>query len=313
MSDVLKALLERGRSITPAAAVWELEQWHTMVLTALEGIVESGDPLWRHMDQNTTSSRWPRPRRAWRRFAAERGALEGLLLRISDQEPSLKVDVRPAIDLHETAVQIKDVPDGVENDQPKKTRILVLGPAQVADAPGRVASNRRRSLTELACWIFLNPGSHHAEMDAALADGRPVLAESRNPRVSRLRSWLGHDALPHYSDQSGYRLTEVVSSDWTEFQRYVVQAQQRPRSEAAYLRAALSLVRGEPLCDPLGIPYAWATPVAAEMGTAIRRTALRLADISVETGHAEQARWAIERGLRAGGRSLEQGEAFAVQ
>ena len=303
MSEVVRVLIERGQGFTRETERWELERWRAMALTALSGAVHEEDQIWQFLRAVVPEPRWPKARRAWSRFAAELGALEGLLLRREGLAPGAVDHDQPVTGTAHAQAEAAPA-DGIEHEQSERVKVLLLGSAQISGAPGNVPSNRRRSLTELACWIYLHPGSHHAEMDAALAGGRPVRAESRNPRVSKLRSWLGEDALPHYADFAGYRLTAEVSSDWADFQRHVAEAARRPQTEAACLRAALSLVRGAPLCDPLGIRYPWAESVAGEMAEAISRASARLVEISMESGQAQDARWALERGLRAGGRHL---------
>jgi len=155
------------------------------------------------------------------------------------------IDLAPAPDARDPAPELSVAPDlgvspdlavppelaaeidGIEHEYPGPVavpaappgppQVCVLGPVLVKDAIGDVGE-RRASLTELAAFLVLHPGSQHHTVTEALWPGRRTDAQTRNSQMSRLRRWLGRDAdgtfyLPMVNGSDGYNFARSVGCD----------------------------------------------------------------------------------------------------
>ncbi|MFB8211104.1 LysM peptidoglycan-binding domain-containing protein [Streptomyces sp. NPDC056010] len=184
--------------------------------------------------------------------------------------------------------------------------VCVLGPVELKDARGSVASNRRTLALELTAWLAFHPGANSHQLDEVIAPSGRVTRDTRNSRIGDVRKWLGTNPtgtphLPHVNHQPDrlYRL-DGVRCDWIEFERLVHESYRADGAEPQrLLRQALTLVRGRPFA---GIParrYIWAEPLCQEMVSGIVDAADDLADRCLNLGDARGALWAVARGLDA--------------
>jgi len=183
-----------------------------------------------------------------------------------------------------------------------------LGPVEIVGARGRTDSKRQRVLTELGAWLVLHPGRDHHALDEAMWPGRPVVdRKTRNPQISRLRSWLGTDEdgtayLPLISAtvDARYTLDPRVGCDWLDFQRLVRRGEHASdASGTRALRDALELVRGRPFSGVPGHRYVWAEHLVQEMIAAIVDAAELLGERYLVARDPRGALWAATRGLAA--------------
>ncbi|MER8160040.1 LysM peptidoglycan-binding domain-containing protein [Streptomyces sp. NPDC094472] len=185
--------------------------------------------------------------------------------------------------------------------------VQLLGPIAIEGATGRVDSNRKRTGTELAAFLALNPGVDHHGIDEALWPGQIVNKTMRNSVISRLRSWLGTDDdgkahLPRVQDTGDhrYRLGPHVTCDWTQFQQHARKGLHNATEDGDLaLRQALALVRGRPFTAIDPQRYAWAEPAIQEMVSAIADVAYELSTRRREASDVPGALWAARQGLLA--------------
>lgn len=148
--------------------------------------------------------------------------------------------------------------------------VQLLGPVRIDGGVARPPTDRAHALIELAAWMALHPeGAHGCQIDRDLV----WAASSRLSALSRLRRWLGPEALPPARSGHPYRLRVVT--DWTIAAGPILnqQGQLRPDASTEALLTALRLVRGVPLAD-IGAP--WADSPRLTMVLLLRDTAATL-------------------------------------
>jgi nucleoid-associated protein YgaU len=190
-------------------------------------------------------------------------------------------------------------PEGEFEVQPAPL-VQVLGPVTVLHARGRLETDRRNQLTEIAAFIALHPGLDHTHLDEAKWPGARNLTNTRNSAVSKLRRWLGTaaDGTEHLPDATGgYRLHPVVQTDWHRWRDLLPEGPAGASTEA--LAAALELVKGQPFAGVNKRTYAWAERDKQEMISAIGDAAHELARRALLGGDATLARQAAAAGLQA--------------
>ncbi|MEU6405343.1 LysM peptidoglycan-binding domain-containing protein [Streptomyces sp. NPDC046985] len=193
-------------------------------------------------------------------------------------------------------------------DPPSAPQIRVLGPVDVISTLGKVESNRRNGLTEIAAWLALHPGKSRHELDEAIWPGQRVRADTRNTNVSKLRAWLGRDPLLPAEDPYGsylppinegvYAFNDQVTSDWQQFQAFYQEGMHSSGADAdTALANALSLVRGRPFSDIDQSKYCWAEYDIQEMISATTDVAHELATRRLAVRDYRAALAAASRGL----------------
>ncbi|MEU8544561.1 LysM peptidoglycan-binding domain-containing protein [Streptomyces sp. NPDC048717] len=189
--------------------------------------------------------------------------------------------------------------------EPEDPQIQVLGPVTLAGAQGRVDSNRRNHLLEIAAWLVLHPGLGRQDLDNAIWPGLRKTSGTRNTAMSRLRSWLGPVPaddprgayLPAVTDGI-YRLGPAVTSDWDRFKELYQQGMHHDGQDAdVALAHALSLVRGRPFADIDPSKYCWAEADIQEMISAIVDVAHELADRRRQVRDYRAAAQAVTKGM----------------
>ncbi|MGQ0631509.1 MAG: hypothetical protein ACT4P1_10735 [Sporichthyaceae bacterium] len=181
-------------------------------------------------------------------------------------------------------------------------RVLVLGPVEIVGVVDEAQPGRRRRVTELIAYLALHPGASQHQLDEALWPGVRVSRNTRNPLVSRARSWLGvaADGQPYVSlvgEGQQYDLRPEVSCDWHDFRALAKRGLAAGATGLDDLTAALDLVRGRPFLGVNPAAYGWAEADAQDMISAIVDVAHALAEGALTASDQRRARWAAAKGL----------------
>ncbi len=174
--------------------------------------------------------------------------------------------------------------------------VLVLGPVVVQGATGTLEEGKRRQLTEIAAFLALYPGADHHGFSEAIWPGARAVEQTRNTAFSKLRTWLGPQFVPRVSG-GGYRLEEVVRTDWHRWQDLMVAGP--AATSTVDLARALELVRGQPFESHPPGRYAWSERGKQEMISAVGDAAHELAVRALLAGDATLARRAALAGRQA--------------
>lgn len=184
------------------------------------------------------------------------------------------------------------------DDNPDHPTLLLLGEVDLLGCRGRRPARAVVQCVEYCAWLLEHPGASPTTMARDL-----VVAETtRRSNMSRLRTWLGGSPAgePYLPDAYSGHITlhEEVTSDWERFQ-VLLSGGVNLASDAA-LRAALSLVRGEPL-QQVSFQWPWAQQLRDEMISMITDAAVVLADRYLHRGDLEEVHWALSQGRKAAG------------
>jgi hypothetical protein len=190
-------------------------------------------------------------------------------------------------------------------------RVEILGPVLVT-ASGPPPDRRVRLCQELVVYLAARGrrGATAAEIDADLWPGQRVPPSVRTGVIATTRRWLGDTAagepwLPDADGDGRYRLREGVTVDWHLFAWWRARGHHRGQAGRADLRAALRLVRGEPLAGCAapaagGIrpAYSWLPGTRFDpprVVAGILDAAHDLVDRCLEVDDVDTARWAVEQ------------------
>ena len=182
--------------------------------------------------------------------------------------------------------------------------LQVLGVVQAVGVSSPFTSQRA---LDLACFLAFH-------RDGATSDRLCYWLWRRSERVpsrkafanvvSRARVCLGRDPrgepyLSRVSAEGVYRLSAKVTTDLERFTAWQRLAERVPPQQALEcLRAALWLVRGAPFSGGSGGTFSWADASwRSHVEYLVDSTAHRLADVALELGRIDVARWATLRGL----------------
>jgi nucleoid-associated protein YgaU len=177
-------------------------------------------------------------------------------------------------------------------------KVEIIGPDTSTLEPGR-----RRSLTELACYLKLRPGRTPDQISRSMGGPRgPWTASTRSAHLSKLRAWLGRDSAgaPHFPTQTGgtYTLASTVGCDWEVFQELAKLGLAEDTQRATtLLEEALALVTDEPFSGVGLDRYGWAEPLKPEMHAAMVDVAHTIAIRHLRDGFLEAARTALTKML----------------
>lgn len=176
-------------------------------------------------------------------------------------------------------------------------KLMLLGPIELRNTKGQLPSKAIKQCIEYCAWIHLNPAQTATAMGASL-----LVAEStRRSNMSRLRAWLGNDETGEQYLPDAYsgriQLHPEVTSDWEQLQVLMIGGVNRA-SEVALIEA-LRLVRGAPLADAAPGQWHWAEGMRTDAASMIRDIGVVLADLALERGDLDLARWAATRALAA--------------
>ena len=183
-------------------------------------------------------------------------------------------------------------------------RVLVLGTPRV-EAEGPIDDDRRDLCTELVVHLALHPEGVHPTVLGAAVWPRGVTTAVVNATVARAREWLGKDAhgAPHlrHTMDGNLVLGARAVLDWDVVQS-LLNASRTASSqadEAAALREALALVRGETLAEVPTGRYSWLARARLERDarTVLVDAAHRLAVLMLDDDDPGAARAAVSAGL----------------
>jgi DNA-binding SARP family transcriptional activator len=189
-------------------------------------------------------------------------------------------------------------------DQPFEVEVQVLGPVEVSG--GRIPLERRRCI-DLAAYLALHPkGANDERLKTVVWGDHAPTTQTFNTTVSTTRSRLGSasDGTPHFphsvASGNSYRLGPLVTTDLARFDARVAHARLcLPPAAIDTLRAAMDLVRGKPFEGARGYEWAFSEGLIANIEATIADAAHQLAQLYLDTGHAQEATWAATRGLVA--------------
>ncbi|MEV4210173.1 LysM peptidoglycan-binding domain-containing protein [Micromonospora sp. NPDC049662] len=192
-----------------------------------------------------------------------------------------------------------------------RPRIGILGQV-VVDAPGPVPDQRRRFHAELIVYLAQRGarGASAEQLTDALWPDQQVKDASRRVAITRARRWLGEAVdgapwLPEMGADRLYRLAPGYLLDWHLFRRLRSRGESRGPAGVRDLRAALELVRGEPLegadrayATGTRNPFTWLPESDIYPGhivSAVVDTAHELAELYLDAGDPAGARWAVQQ------------------
>jgi len=178
--------------------------------------------------------------------------------------------------------------------------IRILGHVEVHGVP-RI---QRAKALELIVFLALHPAGVDLErLWEALWPERPLSRSTLHSAASVARAHLGDapDGTPYLplAREGLYRLTPLISLDWTRFQTLTQLANQDDSRAVPALRQALDLVRGNPLEGTTPGDYEWAFAHRTEMESVIGDAAEQLARRYLDQHDHASATWAARRGLLA--------------
>jgi DNA-binding SARP family transcriptional activator len=178
--------------------------------------------------------------------------------------------------------------------------IRILGHVEVHGVP-RI---QRAKALELIVFLALHPAGVDLErLWEALWPERPLSRSTLHSAASVARAHLGDapDGTPYLplAREGLYRLSPLISLDWTRFQTLTQLADQDESRAVPALRQALELVRGIPLEGTTPGDYEWAFAHRTEMESAIGDAAEQLARRYLDQHDHASATWAARRGLLA--------------
>lgn len=181
-------------------------------------------------------------------------------------------------------------------------RIRVMGPVEV-EASGEVDPDRAALLTELACFVALQPTGVHANRISAALWPRGVDPQVRNAALAQLGDWFGTtaDGGPVLEQDAGiWRFAPgAVELDWAAFREALNRAAEDGTRRETHMRAALDLVTGLPFG---GVPtgrYAWleSMTVEGDIVMAVSLTVQACAEAAAAREDESAARGVLQQGL----------------
>ncbi len=200
------------------------------------------------------------------------------------------------------AVPVVD-PDVLDPAAPVRVEVRTLGPVAVT-APGTVEEDRQELLAEITTYLALHPEGVHPNVLSAAIWPRGVSDEVRDAAMDQAAAWLGTTAagtpMLHRDEDGRWRLERTgLRVDWDVFRTLTNRAAggERPRGDLAQ---ALSLVTGPAFSELPAQRYSWLAyeTLEADMRVAVVAVARRLAALAGEAGERDEARDALDQGLR---------------
>ena len=210
-----------------------------------------------------------------------------------------------ALNGHSRPTGVVDPAVVTEPIDPAELEVRVLGPVEIVG--GEKTLTRAKSI-ELVVYLAMHSESviDADRLREALWPGRPP-GTTLYTTASVARNHLGRasDGEQHLpllpNGERAYRLGSSVGTDYERFVEGVRRAKsEAPADAMATLRAALELVRGRPF-EVASRGYEWAhvDGFITCMESEVAAAAHQLAQLYLEAGDAEGARWATRQGLRA--------------
>ncbi|MDR0284815.1 MAG: LysM peptidoglycan-binding domain-containing protein [Propionibacteriaceae bacterium] len=175
--------------------------------------------------------------------------------------------------------------------------LRLLGPITLEGACGTPPGKGERSCMEYCAWLLGHPGA----TATAMSQGLLVAEGTRRSTLSRLRTWLGHDAngLAYLPEAYTGRiwLSAAVTSDWHRL--CLLAAGGVEAASTDNLLTGLQLVRGIPLADAAPGQWGWAEELRTDMVSLVRDIGVVVTRRCVDSREIDKARWAASRALAA--------------
>ena len=173
--------------------------------------------------------------------------------------------------------------------------VRVLGPVQIEGCVTPLPPDARELLAVLATS---RDGVAVEELAARLWPGQRDGNDRLRAAAQTARDLVGDAALVDQTTDGRYRLGRHVASDLQRFHHLIGGVDHVPSAQqAARMRQALELVRGEPFADDCD--WAHADGLATSVGALISDIAHRLAMLLMAFGDLDRADWAIDQGMLA--------------
>lgn len=206
-----------------------------------------------------------------------------------------EVCIEPADDTPLTLFTPTELGDTDEAGGEPNLHLYLLGPARLE---GTEISPQQLSLV---AYLALHPDATADAVRDAIWGGKTPTRERFLNTMHELRRVVGADVLPSSTD-GHYRLRRVWC-DLVEVERLVAAAKANPDERAAHLRAVLELVAGSPLTfeSRHRRHFKWIDfgNHASRWERIVGDAAHDLAQLALDQGDTDLARWAAERGLLA--------------
>lgn len=179
---------------------------------------------------------------------------------------------------------------------PRDIKICVMGPVKVEGAAPFLTQQ---------CMDFVSYLAFHREgvtcdmvKESMWSNGSMPETRTITALASRSRTALGTDTMnrfhiPRFGAEKVYRLSQTVRTDFDEFRWHTRRVRGDSPAAIVHLRRALRLVRGAPFSGAGRNRYGWADmSVRAHIECLVDDAAHRLADIALQHGDPDTARWA---------------------
>lgn len=191
----------------------------------------------------------------------------------------------------------EDADDDADPDAaPSSVRVNLLGPVVITGLPEHAGHLSRRS-TEVLVYLALRGRATGPELDEALWCGERIDSHTRNSLVYRTRQRVGADVLPVVGADGIYRVGDIVTTDWSEFQRHARRGLAAGLGGIDDLRSAMNFVRDRPFLGVRDADYAWAEHDVQHMISTIADVAHILSRLLLEAGDARGGLETATKGL----------------
>lgn len=179
---------------------------------------------------------------------------------------------------------------------PRDIKVCVMGPVKVEGA----APFLTQQGMDFVCYLAFHREGVTCDMvkESMWSNGSMPETRTVTALASRSRNALGTDTMnrhhiPRFGADKVYRLSQNVRTDFEEFRWHVRRVRTDSPAAIVHLRRALRLVRGAPFSGVGRNRYGWADmSIRAHIECLIDDAAHRLADIALQLGDPETARWA---------------------
>ena len=179
---------------------------------------------------------------------------------------------------------------------PRDIKVCVMGPVSVNGA----APFLTQQCMDFVCYLAFHREGVTCDMvkESMWSNGSTPETRTVTALASRSRSALGTDTMnrlhiPRSGTDKIYRLSQTVRTDFDEFLWHIRRVRSNSPAAIVHLRRALRLVRGAPFSGAGRNRYGWADmSVRTHIECMVDDAAHRLADIALQLGDPDTARWA---------------------
>lgn len=181
-------------------------------------------------------------------------------------------------------------------DLPHHPTLRILGQPDLVGTNGAPNSRYQQRSMEFLLYLLEHPGTTNARLTSEFCISRDYTKSV----ISNLRKTLGADPdgrryLPEVEARGGYRLHEVVTSDWQQATRLIGRGVNNAAPEN--LARILTMVRGRPLEG--AEDWVGTDTLRPDIISTLVDVAHELADFALDRNDLRLARWATAQGLLA--------------